>query len=237
MFESGKFEKLLSRGHLPAREGFAMRGLLLVLGLAIAFVTPATTTAAADWSMAGGDAARTGSTTAEPSAFPGFLWGTTVPGPVLSAPVVSRNPGAVWNATVYVVTGGTVTLIALNASDGRPLWSSPLASFVRGPWVFRSQGGLASDPDHVYVLRTEQNGVLPEWREVLSVRMRTTGAESWNFTGAVYSSAGTPAILSAPLLVRDMVVFGSGDGHVRALSPSAGAVVCDSALAHPIPLP
>ena len=213
-----------------------MRRVLLVLGLAIAFVIPATTTAAADWSMADGDAARTGSTTAEPSAFPGFLWGRTLPGPVLSAPVVSRNPGAVWNATVYVVTGGTVTLNALNASDGRPLWSSPLASFVRGPWVFRSQGGLASDPDHVYVLLTEQNGALPEWREVLSVRMRTTGAETWNFTGAVYTSAGT-AILSAPLLVRDLVVFGSGDGHVRALSAASGVVVWDSAVANPVPLP
>ena len=214
-----------------------MRRVLLVLGLAIAFIIPVTTTAAADWSMAGGDAARTGSTNAEPSAYPGFLWGTPVPGPVLTAPIVSRNPGAVWNATTYVVTGGTATLNALNASDGRPLWSSPVASYVRAPWVFRTQGGLASDPDHVYILLTEQNGVLPEWREVLSVRMRTTGAESWNFTGAVYSSAGTPAILSAPLLVRDMVVFGSGDGHVRALSTSAGAVVWDSAFANPIPLP
>ena len=214
-----------------------MRRVLLVLGLAIAFIIPATTTAAADWSMAGGDAARTGSTIAEPSAYPGFLWGTPVSGPALTAPVVSRNPGVVWNATVYVVSGGPMTLNALNASDGRPLWSSPLASYARAPWVFRAQGGLASDPDHVYILLTEQSGLLNQWRELLSVRLRTTGAESWNFTGAVYASAGTPAILSAPLLVRDMVVFGSGDGHVRALSAAAGAVVWDSGLGNPVPLP
>ena len=120
-----------------------MRRVLLVLGLAIAFLVPATTAAAADWSMAGGDAARTGSTTAEPSAFPGFLWEAPVPGPLLSAPVVARNPGAVWGATVYGVSGGTATLNALNATDGRRLWAAPISTFATAPWVVRTQGGLA----------------------------------------------------------------------------------------------
>ena len=214
-----------------------MRRVLLVLGLAIAFLVPATTAAAADWSMAGGDAARTGSTTAEPSAFPGVLWEAPVSGPLLAAPVVARNPGAVWGATVYEVSGGTATLNALNATDGRRLWAAPISSFSTTPWVVRTQGGLAADPDRVYILITEQNGALPEWRDVLSVRKRTDGTEAWNFTGAVYTSPGTLAIASAPLLVRNLVVFGSGDGRVRALSAGAGAPIWDSALSNPIPFP
>jgi len=214
-----------------------MRRVLLVLGLAIAFLIPASTTVAADWPMAGGDAARTGSTIAEPSAFPAFLWGTPVSGPVLTAPVVSRNPGATWGATVYAVSGGTTTLNALNAKDGLFRWSTPLPSYAQAPWIVRSQGGLAADSGHVYILITEQNGIQPEWRDVLFARNRADGSEAWNFTGAVYSSLGTPAINSAPLLVRDLVVFGSGDGHVRALQASAGAVLWDALAGNQIPFP
>src|SRR2546426_12251023 len=161
MFQSRKFAKLLSRGQLPAPEGFAMRRPPLVLAIAIAFLPPATTTAAADWSMADGDAARTGSTTAEPSAFPGFLWGRTLPGPVLSAPVVSRNPGAVWNATVYVVTGGTLPLNALDTRRGVALSRGPLASVVLGALGLQSEGGGLSAPGAVFVLLTAQNRIHP----------------------------------------------------------------------------
>ncbi len=214
-----------------------MRRVLLVLGLVIALLIPATTTAAADWSMAGGDAARTGSTNAEPSTSPAVLWEAPVSGPVLTAPVVARNPGPTWEATVYAVSGGPLTLNAVNASDGVLRWSTSLSSFAQPPWVVRRQGGLAADGDRAYALLTEQNGTLPEWRDVLFAWNRANGSEVWNVTGAVYTSVGTPAIDSAPLLVRDLVVFGSGDGHVRALQAPTGGLVWDAVAGARVSLP
>src|SRR2546426_3973824 len=153
-----------------------MRRGFLVFCLAIAFLIPATATVRADWQMAGGDAARTGSSAADPSSFPGLLWATAVGGPLLGSPVVSRNPGSPWEATVFAVTGGTVTLDAVTATNGTLRWSSPLSAYVPAPWVFRAQGGLATDASRVYALITAQNGSLNEWREVLVAPLRGGGA-------------------------------------------------------------
>jgi len=211
-----------------------MRGVLPVFCLAIAFLITAIPSASADWSMAGGDAARTGTTTADPSLFPGLLWESPVAGPLAWEPIVARDPGGL--ATVYTITAGTATLTATAASNGTARWSRPMSTFVSPQWTLRRSGGAAADADRVYVLLTVQNGTANEWREILAARMRTDGNASWTLLGDVYAG-GTPAIASAPLRVRDLVIFGSGDGHVRALRASTGAVVWDEALPRRIPLP
>ena len=213
-----------------------MRGVLPVFCLTIAILIPAISTASADWSMAGGDAARTGTTVAEPSLFPGLLWESLLAGPLAMEPVLARDTGGQWQATVYTITTGSATLTATQATNGNSSWSRALSAYVESPWVFRRAGGLAADADRAYVLITAQNGTANEWRELLVAPLRADGNVSWTFIAAVYTG-GTPTVASAPLRVRDLVVFGSGDGHVRALRASTGAVVWDEALPRPVPLP
>ena len=86
-----------------------MRGVLPVFCLTIAILIPAISTASADWSMAGGDAARTGTTVAEPSLFPGLLWESPLAGPLAMEPVLARDTGGQWQATVYTITTGSAS--------------------------------------------------------------------------------------------------------------------------------
>lgn len=100
-------------------------------------------------------------------------------------------------------------------------------------WVFDTHGAIRSTPamdsEYVYVL-SEQGA--------MSALNRQTGALLWQFNTLgqrafhAYNYLGAPSdkpvtdpwdlVRSSPLLVGDMVVFGSSDGHVYALNRSTG---------------
>ncbi len=210
-----------------------MRHVLPVFGAAIALVLLATPALAQDWPMAGGNAARTGLTYSEPSAFPATLWDTSLSGPLASGPVVSSAGPA---PLVLAVRSGPLALVALWASNGTAAWTAPLSDLAPPGWDAQGEpGSPAADANRVYLLFTVHNATADRYQDILVVLSRTGGV-LWSFPGNEYASPSDPGVRSSPLLALLRVFYGSGDGHVRALETNA-SLVWDKDVGAPVVAP
>ncbi|HEY4704767.1 MAG TPA: PQQ-binding-like beta-propeller repeat protein [Thermoplasmata archaeon] len=196
-----------------------MRHVLPVFCAAIALVLLATPALAQDWPMAGGNAARTGVTYSEPSAFPATLWSTALSGPVASEPVVSTAGGV---PLVLAVRSAPLTLVALQASGGSSAWTEPLSDLAPTGWeAFGEPAAPAADASRVFLQFTTYNATTDRYQDRLVALDRVAGGLAWSFAGNEYASAIDPGVRSSPLLVGTRVFFGSGDGFVRALAKNS----------------
>ncbi len=207
-----------------------MRRALVALCVLAAVVSLASPVRAEDWAMAGGDASRTRLAGSEPSVFPGVAWDRPLAGPLASEPIVQGG-------LVFAVASGPATIAAVTTA-GTPAWTLPLSGLVAAPWTLRgTPPAPASDAARVFVLLTAENGTTDGHRDTLVALDRADGTPRGSFDGDAYSSATDPGIASSPLLAGDRVVFGSGDGHVRALYAANLTVAWDRDLGSPVRAP